>query len=290
VWRRLAILSVACGLLAAGCGGPRPATGPSDDASASAPSDGAHTIDVKGVSRTYLLHEPAAHTGESPLPLVIALHSYPGSGATLRSIVGLDAKADRHGFLVAYPDGQAGGFNALVCCGSADDVAFLQALTQHLIGTGRVDPDRVYVTGISNGGDMTFRAAVELSELFAAVAVVSGGYIGPRTEEETYVPTAAISVLAIIGSEDRYFTSFQAGLATWHQRLRCVPSTAAATSAAVARTTARCGDGSDVDTYVVDGMGHAWPGAHSGSLAAPDAPIVATDVLWDFFAAHPRRS
>jgi polyhydroxybutyrate depolymerase len=40
---------------------------------------------------------------------------------------------------------------------------------------------------------------------------------------------------------------------------------------------------------VVTDMGHAWPGSRSGSLAAPDVPLVASDVLWEFFAAHPRR-
>jgi polyhydroxybutyrate depolymerase len=37
-------------------------------------------------------------------------------------------------------------------------------------------------------------------------------------------------------------------------------------------------------------MGHAWPGATTGTNAAPDAGIVATDLLWPFFSAHPRKS
>lgn len=297
MWRRRVVLGLACCLAVAGCGGGRPdtsgaaASGPAATTSASTgpDGDGALTIDVGGVSRSYLLHEPAGDAGV-PRPLVIAMHFYPGTGAAMREMTGLDATADRNGFLVAYPEGQGGGFNALICCGTGDDVAFLKALTDDLVGTGRVDPDRVYLTGISNGGDMAFRGAVELSDVFAAVAVVSGGYIGPRTEAAGYVPGAPVSVLSIIGSEDRYVADFEAGLATWRQRLRCTPATAAPAAPTVTRTLARCADGSDVDVHVVDGMGHAWPGARSGQLAAPDAPIVATDVLWDFFAAHPRRS
>lgn len=289
MWRRLVILSLVCSLLVAGCGGRQPDTAPSGAASTGPEGDRTLTIDVGGVARTYLLHEPEGNVGGSPLPLVIALHFYPGTGAALREMTGLGAEADRHNFLVAYPEGQGGAFNALICCGTADDVAFLKSLTDHLVGSGRADPDRIYLTGISNGGDMAFRGAVELAGLFAAIAVVSGGYIGPRTEAVGYVPTAPVSVLAIVGSQDQYLTSFKAGLATWQQRLRCAPAAAATSAPPVTRTTARCADGSDVDVYVVPGMGHAWPGARSGRLAAPDVPIMATDVLWDFFAAHPRR-
>ena len=297
---RLSRLALVCALfLAGGCGG-SPATGPSGaspgsaspSATAERPAPGDHTltIDVGGVSRRYLLHAPPNYTPGTALPLVIAMHFYPGTGAQLRDMIGMDAKADQRGFLVAYPDGLSSGFNALICCGTADDVAFLTALTGHLTQKWQADPDRVYLTGISNGGDMSFRAAVEASGLFAAIGVVSGGYSGPRTEPATYVPTSPVSVVTIVGSQDRYFAAFQTGLATWQQRLKCAPvSPAPAPVAKVERTSTRCADGSDVDVYVVTGMGHVWPGAPSGPLAGRDAPIVATDIVWDFFAAHPKR-
>ncbi|MEU2661767.1 PHB depolymerase family esterase [Micromonospora sp. NPDC007220] len=72
------------------------------------------------------------------------------------------------------------GPTAGTCCGTTDDVGFLKDLTAHLVRTWRADPDRVYLIGISNGGDMSFRAAVEGERLFAAIGVVSGGYSGPR--------------------------------------------------------------------------------------------------------------
>lgn len=251
------------------------------------------TLDVDGVTRTYLLHAPPDYQAGSgtALPLVIAMHFYPGTGERLRDMIGMDAKADRHNFLVAYPDGLANGFNALICCGSADDVAFLTALTQHLVKNWRADADRVYLTGISNGGDMSFRAAVEASGLFAAIGVVSGGYNGPPTEPATFVPTNPVSVVTIIGAQDRFFPTFQSGMATWQQRLECTPVSPAPAAPAtnVTRTSTRCADGSDVDVYVVTEIGHVWPGATSGPLAEPNAPIAATDIVWDFFAAHPKQ-
>jgi polyhydroxybutyrate depolymerase len=162
-------------------------------------------------------------------------------------------------------------------------------LTGKLIADWRVDADRVYATGISNGADMSFRAAVEATGVFAAIGAVSGGYGGPRVEAAGFVPEKPVSVLSIIGGADQYYDIFQAGLTKWRERLRCAPvKTPPSGKPTVQRSRARCADGSDVEVYVVTDMGHSWPGAKTGRMAVPDAPIVATDLLWDFFAAHPR--
>ena len=291
VRRTVMVLLLICGLLLAGCGEQQqqpaaaPSTGP-----APAPGDHRLSLEVGGKKRTYLLHAPPGYRGDRPVPLVIALHFYPGTGADLKAMVGLDAKADRDGYLVAYPDGYGAGFNALICCGGEDDVAFLRALTEHLVAQWKADADRVYLTGISNGGDMSFRAAVEATGVFAAIGVVSAGLAGPRAAAADFVPKSPVSVVTVIGALDRHFTAFETGLAQWRERLKCVPASAPpAPARTVRRSTARCADGSDVDVYVVTDMGHAWPGAESGPLALAEAPIVATDIIWDFFAAHPRR-
>ncbi|MFC7530923.1 alpha/beta hydrolase family esterase [Actinoplanes sp. GCM10030250] len=280
------ILVVVC-LLLSGCGGGQPAA-PASPAPRPAAGDHRLTLDVGGKQRTYLVHAPPGWTGDRTVPLVVGLHFYPGSGERLRDMIGMDAKADEHGFLVAYPDGVSGGFNALICCGAEDDVAFLKALTDRMIAEWRVDPDRVYAAGISNGADMSFRAAVEATGVFAAIGAVSGGFGGPRVEAADYAPKRPVSVVTIIGALDQYYDVFRAGIRKWRERLDCEPGKTPP-SGGVERTSARCADGSDVEVYVVTEMGHSWPGAKTGQMALPDAPIVATDVLWDFFAAHPRR-
>jgi polyhydroxybutyrate depolymerase len=244
-----------------------------------------------GATRKYRLHAPAGYDPARPIPLVIAMHPYPGNGAAMVEMVGLDEVAARENFLVAYPDGIAGGFNALVCCGTADDVGFLKALTEHLVADWRVDPDRVYLTGISNGGDMSFRAAVEASGMFAAIGAVSGGFGGALAAKPDFAPKSPVSVITFIGDQDRYAETFRTGIKTWQQRLRCTPVKPAPKSPAktIALTRSRCADGSDVEVYVIEGMGHSWPGAKTGAMAAPDAGVVATDLVWEFFAAHPRK-
>ncbi|MBG0566735.1 polyhydroxybutyrate depolymerase [Actinoplanes sp. NEAU-A11] len=287
-------MGVVCALLLAGCGEETPAaTPPASEAPAQRPAAGDHklTLQVAGKERTFLVHAPPGYTGDKPVPLVVGLHFYPGSGERLRDMIEMDAKADEHGFLVAYPDGVAGGFNALICCGAEDDVAFLKALTDRLIADWGVDADRVYATGISNGADMSFRAAVEATGVFAAIGAVSGGLGGPRLADPGFMPKKPVSVVTIIGGLDQYYEAFQAGLKTWRERLKCAPvKNPASGMKGVERSSARCADGSDLEVYVVADMGHSWPGAKNGQMALPDAPIVATDVLWDFFAAHPRIS
>jgi polyhydroxybutyrate depolymerase len=296
--RRTAICSVIIGLLLglAACAGGRPAPAADEVASPStaSPGPGQHqlTLEHDGTARELRLYAPPDYVVAERIPLVIALHPYPGSGAGMSEATGLNPVADRESFLVAYPDGINGGFNAFVCCGKADDVGFLRALTERLVRDWNVDPDRVYLAGISNGGDLSFRAAVEVPGVFAAIGVVSGGFIGDRPAEATYAPKSPVSVITFIGDQDRYAGQFADGVRAWRQRLRCaeVEPTPKRPARNVTLSRARCADGSDIDVYTVEGMGHSWPGATTGANAAPDAGIVATDLLWPFFSAHPRKS
>lgn len=104
-------------------------------------------------------------------------------------MTGLDAKADKEQFLVVYPEGVGGQFSGLTCCGIQDDVGFVKAVATHLIEAWQADPDRVYLAGVSNGADMSLRAAVEASGVFAAVAPVSGGFYGNLPDSPTTCPS-----------------------------------------------------------------------------------------------------
>lgn len=152
------------------------------------PGDQTLTMTWKGQKRVYTVHAPPGYTPSKPLPLVVVMHPYPADGAYAAQLTGFNAKADEEGFLVAYPNGVNQGYNALVCCGSEDDVGFIGAMTKRLVDTWKADPQRLYATGISNGADMSFRLAVELPGTLAAIAPVSGGYIGTAAQDPAYVP------------------------------------------------------------------------------------------------------
>jgi poly(3-hydroxybutyrate) depolymerase len=279
----------------AGCGASqRESAGPAASPTASptaGPGNHALTMTWANRERSYTVHAPPGYAPARPTPAVIVMHDRGGSAATMQKMTGLDAKADQVGFLVVYLNGVAGAFNALICCGNEDDVGYVKALVAHLVHDWHADPDRVYLTGISNGGDMAFRLAIEIPETFAAIAPVSGGFIGTRASSDpTFTPRSPVSVITFIGAQDNFATAFTEGIQTWRSRIRCPqPRSQALNGGQVTRTTTQCPDGSDVVSYTLGPMGHAWPGGAAVGLGDPKAPLNATDLLWQFFADHPRR-
>ena len=124
------------------------------------------------IERTYLVHLPSGFNGSENLPLVIAMHGGFGSADNLQNQSQLGEKADEEHFIVVYPEGVQGGvfdirtWNAGWCCGHAsttdvDDVGFINALLDKLIDDFPIDTDRIYATGMSNGGFMSYRLACE---------------------------------------------------------------------------------------------------------------------------------
>ncbi|GAA1555188.1 PHB depolymerase family esterase [Dactylosporangium maewongense] len=263
---------------------------PASPAATAAQGKGDHTLTVTvgDKERTFQLHVPPGYDPARTMPAVVALHHKPGSGATMRELTGFDAKADAEGFLVAYPEGVGGQFNAFGCCGVQDDVGFVKAVAALLVERWHADPGRVFLAGVSNGADLSYRAAVEAPGVFAAIGAVSGGFAGGRTEAADYRPAAPVSVVTLIGAADPQAATFTTGVDTWRQRLGCEAPKETSPAPGVHGTTTRCGDGSDVQAYVIDSGAHAWFGATVGELKAP-GQIGATDTLWRFFVAHPRR-
>ena len=139
-----------------------------------------HRLSVAGQDRTYRVYAPA-RTGAAP-PLVVVFHGRMGSPAAIRVETGyeFDRLADREGFVVAYPQGVGGEWNGCLSPpagarpgSDADDVRFFHALVEALRRDQGVDPKRVFVVGLSNGGQMVYRLALEDPETLAGAAVFS---------------------------------------------------------------------------------------------------------------------
>ncbi|MEV4417660.1 PHB depolymerase family esterase [Catellatospora sp. NPDC049609] len=293
-----AVLALATLGVVAGCDpSPAPEPAPSSGASAAPevveqPGPGDHRLSTEwnGKRRTFTVHAPPSYDGSRPLPLVVVMHAYPGDGTEVAATSGMNAKADKEGFLVLYPDGWAGGMNALICCGGEDDVGLIRTLVARVVQRWKADPARVYATGISNGGDMSVRLAVELSDVFAAVAPVSGGIGGRALNDGAYRPTRPVSMITFIGGLDRYHAQFTSGLNAWRERLACElwPKNGPRMTQGVKREQLRCADGSVLVIYDIAAMGHSWPGANGGPMTYPESPVPATDAMWDFFKQHTR--
>ncbi|GAA3821428.1 alpha/beta hydrolase family esterase [Nocardioides panacisoli] len=244
--------AVAALVLVAGAGCTSPGAEPGDHRLALPLPSGATVV--------YLLHAPPGIARHGRRPLVIALHGVPGSPGQMARTTDLSRLADRHGFLVAYPE-------------SLTDPADVGRLVDHLVAHWRVDPHRVHVTGFSVGGAVTYTLATELSDRVASFAVVSGPTTG---DLDTDPPT---SLLAIEGVRDDLMPTFHRADAEWARSAAC--GTPDVTRVRLGRTpavrsTARCRAGTDHTVYRVARTGHAWPPG-------------ASDVVWDFFRAHPLR-
>jgi polyhydroxybutyrate depolymerase len=252
----------------------------------SPPAAGSYALvlDHGGEVRPYLLHVPETYDSATRAPLVLVFHSRPSAPREIELISGLSEKADQEGFVVAYPEGIRGrSFNTET--NSPDDVGFTGALIDEITQTWGIDPDRVYATGMSNGAQMVYRLAAEMGGRLAAIAPVSGAPVDPSR----IAPATPVSLVTFTGTADPVATPAAEGLDTWRQRAACADPTVRTLDDGTAEiATSVCADGTDVVGYSITGMGHSWPG--DARVAGADAtdPVVATDVMWDFFEQHTR--
>jgi polyhydroxybutyrate depolymerase len=284
-------------------------------------SPGQDSIVVSGVTRTFVRFTPnAVLLAGKRAPVVVALHGGNGSADKLQSYLGLNALAEREGFIVVYPQGIDGTWNdgreASVAGkkterSEGDDVAFLNALSDSLVVQGVADPKRLYLMGLSNGGFMTLRMACEEASRFAAFAPVIASM--PLSAKATCKPGRARPVILINGMDDplvRYdgapgklglsgnfpVPELASFLATLNG---CSKSSDAALpdrdpqdgTSVSQRTFSGCNAGGDVQLYSVQGGGHQPPvsgkSTPSVGLDATLGPrsrdIDTGQTVWDFF-------
>jgi polyhydroxybutyrate depolymerase len=282
---------------------------------------------VNNIERTYIIHVPSSYHENEPVPLVIVLHGGGGNAKNIEEVTGFSDKADQKGFIVVYPDGTGklryrlltwnGGF----CCGYAlqnnvDDVYFIKTLISHIQSIYSVNESRIYVTGISNGGVMTYRIASELSDIIAAAAPVAGSIGGQATEQEKIwrisEPKYPVSIITFHGMNDTrvpydgghsiendtyvyYWMSVNESISFWTYHNHCykTPVTNISDSGNIIIDTYKGGkNNTEVVLYTIVNGTHSWPGGKKGWKNGdnPTLEISATDIIWDFFESHPKES
>lgn len=275
-------------------------------------------LEHAGRQRSYIVHLPPAYVPGQPVPLVLALHGGGGNARSNAVQTGFNAEADRNGFIVVHPNGTGerrpllnalgrGHFytwNAGSCCGYAvqqqvDDVGFIRVLLTELQRDYSIDPRRIYASGLSNGGMMSYRLACELGDYFAAIGVVAAA----QTVYQA-APTQPVSVIHIHGSADQNVTlpggvgakaldrtpkpPVQDALEFWARFNGCAPAQTSQ-DGKVRRSIYSGGrNGSEVAFYLIEGGGHSWPGGERmlAALDPPSTELDATALIWQFFAAH----
>lgn len=324
----LICLAMLAALGAPGCGRTGRSTG------RRAPSEGSRqsavfpsSIEYGGRQRTYIVHLPPSYGKDKSrrFPVVLVLHGGTIDAVKMERLTGMDATADREGFIAVYPNGTGrfeGVFTWNVGFGygyalqnDVDDVGFLRELIKVLENSYSIDPGRVYVTGISNGGILAYRLASEAPDLIAAaapVAAVTGGRENPGAPLIIFsAPARPVPIIAFHGKADAMipyyggqgtksltdtvYISVPETISLWAACDGC--STRARTetngNGNISKETYSGGkDGAEVVLYTIVDGAHTWPGGNRLLETSPEPTreISANDLMWEFFKAHPMTS
>lgn len=292
--------------------------------------------------RDYDLVLPEGYDGSTPVPLVVAIHGGGGNKeAAERTTCSsgepddpscLHKHAQDHGYAVVFPDGtssrlikkvrtwNAGGgegdwrcVSGRACEDDVDDVGYIRDLVADLSQRVAVDPDRVFATGLSNGGAMSHRLACEASDLFAAVAPIGGAM--QLTTSDVCEPEQPVAVLHSHGTLDpcwRYeggepdcptgqkglaHVSVERTLDEWAEILGCegdpveeqLPDTVQDGTTTTRLRWSGCA--ASLEHLRVDGGGHLWPDGFEylgEDTIGPAWRDWGNEQLWAFFEDNGR--
>jgi len=255
------------------------------------PFDSERKLTVNGLERTYLLHIPPTLDRLHPAPVVFAFHGLDEEPSAMASLTGFNDIADQANFLVVYPAGVELSWNVGECCGFAatnnvDEISFVRQILSDLGTVASVDPKRIYATGLSNGAPLVYQLACEMSDIFASIAPVAGVLVYSPCQ-----PQQPVSLIQVHGLADTTVPYAGGGgldtppveqvINTWAQLDGCAGSPHVDNPIKTIKHTvyAPCQAGTAVELYAIESGGHGW-------VAKSVWP--ASQVIWDFFAAHPK--
>lgn len=250
-----------------------------------------------------------APTDGSKRPAVLALHGGMGSAEVMRRNSRFDPVAKANVLMVVYPEGTdfGGGRHAWNTgyllrrqVRDADDIAFLDSLIDKLINEHGADPARIYMTGGSNGGMMTFVYAVARPERLAAIAPVVASMF--TFEKKPAVP---LPILIINGARDEEvplegglsrnplvsraqeapFKPLEEVVRFWVEVNQSQADPKVTVEGTVTTTRYAASNSGATTEFVLDSAGgHGWPGSRSRRDGpSPISSFQGADLIWDFF-------
>lgn len=282
------------------------------------------TLQHGGIDRYYDLYVPDG-LGDAPSPLLIVLHGGTQSNDVLKGGAALELRvlADAERFVLALPNGTSsvsgtsgpsGSFNWNDCRSDsgpadtvADDTGFVATLIDALAARYPIDPERVYATGASNGGMMTYRLALELSSRIAAIGASIANL--PANSECRDAPEEPLSLLIMNGTADAIMPwaggqvggnrglvlSAEATRDFWRERLGTAPEAQRTEfpdldpgdGGIVTKDVYAGGrEGSSVVFYTVNGGGHVPPSIAYPAGGAQNHDVEAVHEMWSFLATQ----
>jgi polyhydroxybutyrate depolymerase len=263
------------------------------------------TINANGVSRAYRIYIPAMYNAANAVPLVFNFHGYTSNNIQQEFYGDFRPVADTANFILVHPQGLlingSTGFNNFGVVGSLpDDIGFIDHLIDTVKSLYNINLNKVYSTGLSNGGFMSYDLACLLSTRFTAIASVSGSMVSSHIS--ACDPSHPLPVMQIHGTADPTVSyNGTGGILTsthidtlvkyWVTKNNCnitpVMTTVANTSSTDGCTAERYvysngAKGSTVELFKIIGGGHTWPGA-SINTGVTNQDIIASKEIWRFF-------
>jgi len=270
------------------------------------------TFDVQRQTRRAIVVN--APIDNNTRPVVLALHGGQGSAQIMRTNSGFDQVARKNGFMVVYPEGTDfgndrhawnTGFLLRRQVQNADDIAYLDMLIDKLIDEHGADPARIYMTGGSNGGMMTFVYAVARSERLAAVAPVVASMFSFDNKPKHPLPILIINgakddEVPIEGgmsrnplvrrAQDAPYKSIDQVVEFWVQVNKSQsPPTVEKVGTLTTTSYTSSADGAPTELIVDSVGGHGWPGTRARrENTTPITAFSGAEKVWDFFKEKKR--
>jgi polyhydroxybutyrate depolymerase len=261
-------------------------SGPCPEAATLTAGDTTKTLTVDGIERTFLVHAPPGYDGATRMPVVFDFHGLGTQNTLQKQISRWDDVGDAQGFITVYPQGVGNSWNAGGCCGDSqeqqvDDVGFVRAIITNLTNEACIDTRRVFSSGCSNGGAMSYRLACEAADVIAAIAPVDfdcvvGGQCGDCA------PSRPITEVQFRGTNDQlvpyegngnFFLGAQGNLATWGEINACSGDQAPLAGLDGCESFPMCGEGAQTVLCTVQG------GTHCGSYGSFEIAEKAWSIL-----------
>ncbi len=268
------------------------------------------SLTVKDVKRRYIVYVPKSYdpAKDENYPVVLNFH---GGGMTMAEqmlYTRMNEAADKYNFIAVYPQGIKHDWNVgfeMSYTEGTDDIGFVDSLLATLAKDHKIDPKRIYATGLSRGGFFCQRLAIEMSGRFAAVASVGAPMPEPVLKHNTQTATN-IGVMIIHGTADEIvkydgkkegylsavdtykFWKAQNGLTDSRDTTRTLDRNKAdGTKAEIMQS---MNGRSRVSLVTITNGGHTWPGADAFNMGLPigktSQDIDLNEVMWEFFAKH----
>lgn len=262
------------------------------------------SFDYDGQARTYSYYIPTSYVAGDSVPLVVNLHGLGSSGTEQALYSNFMPIADTANFIIVHPDGtkniqNQAFWNFGLPGETVDDFGFLEALIDTISAHYSINQSRIYATGLSNGGYMSYYLACESNKL-AAIASVAASMT--TIMYNSCDPSYPIPVMEIHGTSDAvvpYSGSFgnmdvESVVDLWMDKNNCntvpivtsVPDIDATDGATAENYLYSDGtNGHTVELYKVTGGGHTWPGAvvPIPALGNTCMDFNASAEIWRFF-------